>query len=171
VLYWGTSEWEASQIIEAHSICERYGWHLPVVEQPQYSMLWRDKVEKEILPATEPRGIGLVPFSPLAQGMLTGKYDNDEMPEDARFNRETWARDRFINSANSDKVRNLKAVADELNITRSQLALAWCLRQPGVTSVITGATKPAQVVENVKAADVDLSADVVARIEDILAGK
>jgi voltage-dependent potassium channel beta subunit len=169
VLYWGTSEWEAEQITAAHDICEKYGWHLPVVEQPHYSMLWREKVEKHILPAASSHGIGLVPFSPLAQGMLTGKYDAG-IPGGSRFDREKWAHDRFVNPANVEKVKKLKTVADDLGLKRSQLALAWCLRLPGVTSVITGATNPAQVAENVKAAEVDLSADDVARIEAILAG-
>ncbi len=167
VLYWGTSEWEGSQIAEAYELCMRYGWHLPKTEQPQYSMLYRDRVEKTILPITHPRGIGLVVWSPLAMGMLTGKYDNG-IPDDSRFAKEEWAAGRYVNDANVEKVKALKAIADDLNITRAQLALAWCLRQPGVSSVITGATKPEQVVDNAKAGDVELSADVIEAIENIL---
>ncbi|MCG8348615.1 MAG: aldo/keto reductase family protein [Chloroflexales bacterium] len=167
VLYWGTSEWSGAQIAEAYELCDRYGWHLPKVEQPQYSMFYRARVEQEILPATEPRGIGLVTWSPLAMGMLTGKYD-DGIPSDSRFNREPWSQERYLNDANVRKVKQLKPIADELGIARSQLALAWILRKPGVSSVITGATRPAQVQENVKASEVELSAEVIARIDEIL---
>ncbi len=167
VLYWGTSEWEAWQVAEAYELCERYGLHPPQTEQPQYSMLHRERVEKQLLPVTAPRGIGLVPWSPLAMGMLTGKYDNG-IPEDTRFSRETWAKERFINDANVARVRSLKPIADELGITRGQLALAWCLRHANVSSVITGATRPEQVVENVQAAEVELSAEIIARIEAVL---
>lgn len=167
VHYWGTSEWEGWQIAEAYAVCERHGWHLPQTEQPQYSMLFRDRVETTIIPVTEPRGIGLVPWSPLAMGMLTGKYD-DGVPADSRFGREEWAKNRFVNDENVEKVRQLKSIADELGCTRSQLALAWCLRQPNVSSVITGATRPEQVAENVKAADVELTPEHIDRIEAIL---
>ena len=167
VLYWGTSEWEAHQITEAHAICERFGWHLPKTEQPQYSMLYRERVEEQILPATDSRGIGLVVWSPLAMGMLTGKYD-DGVPEDSRFSREDWAKQRFMNDANAARVRKLKAIADDLGITRAQLALAWVLRNPGVSSVITGATKITQVEDNMKAAEIELSSEHVEQIEAIL---
>jgi voltage-dependent potassium channel beta subunit len=167
VLYWGTSEWQAAQIVEAYEICERYGLHKPKVEQPQYSMLKREPVESQIMPAVEPRGIGLVVWSPLAQGMLTGKYDQG-IPSDSRFAREEWARASFFNDENAEKVRNLKGIADELGITRAQLALAWALRTPTVSSVITGATKPSQVDDNVRAADVTLSSAVVEQIERVL---
>jgi aryl-alcohol dehydrogenase-like predicted oxidoreductase len=168
VLYWGTSEWTATQITEAHALCERYGWHLPKTEQPQYSMLYREPVESHILPATEPRGIGLVVWSPLGMGMLTGKYD-DGIPEDSRFAKEEWARKQFINDKNVERVRQLKPIADDLGITRAQLALAWVLRHSGVSSVITGATRASQVTDNVQAAAVELSADVIGKIEEILA--
>lgn len=170
VLYWGTSVWSAAQLVEAHEICQRYGWHLPKTEQPQYSMLHRTPVEDQVLPAAQARGIGLVAFSPLGQGMLTGKYD-DGIPEGSRFAREEWAKNRFVNDENIQKVRKLKSIADELSITRSQLALAWVLRNPDVSSVITGATKAAQVEENVKAADVQLSADQINQIDTILKGE
>ena len=170
VLYWGTSEWSAAQITEAYELCDRYGWHLPKVEQPQYSMLFREPVESQILPTTEPRGIGLVTWSPLAMGMLTGKYDNG-VPPNSRFEREAWARERFLTEENVGKVHQLKPIADELGLSRAQLALAWILRQPGVSSVITGATRPEQVLDNVKAADVHLSAEVIKQIEAILSGQ
>ncbi|GAB4528191.1 MAG: aldo/keto reductase family protein [Anaerolineae bacterium] len=167
VMYWGTSEWEAHHIVEAYEVCERYGWHLPKTDQPQYSMLFRDRVENQILPVTKPRGIGLVPWSPLAMGMLTGKYD-DGIPEDSRFAREDWAAQRYINEKNREIVRNLKPIADELGITRAQLALAWLLRDEGISSVITGATKVSQVEDNAKTADVELTPELITRIENVL---
>ncbi len=167
VLYWGTSEWEPTQIVEAVSICEKHNLHPPKAEQPQYSMLYRERVEEQILPVTEPRGIGLVTWSPLAMGMLTGKYD-DGVPEDSRFAKESWAKERFMTMSNIERVRRLKPIADSLSITRSQLALAWILRQPGVSSVITGATRAAQVKENAQTAPVELPADCLEQIEAVL---
>lgn len=167
VLYWGTSEWKAAQIVEAYEICQRYGWYAPQTEQPQYSMLYRNPVESQVLPAALPRGIGLVAFSPLGQGMLTGKYD-DGIPADSRFNREDWAKKRFVNDANMQKVRDLKPIADELGLTRAQLALAWVLAHDGVSSVITGATRADQVEDNIKAVEVRLSDEVMQRIEQVL---
>jgi voltage-dependent potassium channel beta subunit len=167
VLYWGTSEWPSSRIVEAYELCERYNLHPPRTEQPQYSMLYRKRVEEEILPITEPRGIGLVVWSPLAMGMLTGKYD-EGIPEGSRFAREDWARERFINDQNRMKVRRLAPLANELGISRGQLALAWVLRQSGVSSVIIGATSPEQVEENIKAADVRLTPDIIEAINIIL---
>jgi len=167
VLYWGTSEWSAAQIVEAVTVCEKYGLHPPKTEQPQYSMLYRERVEQQILPATEPHGVGLVPWSPLAMGMLTGKYD-DGVPADSRFGKESWAKERFFTPENVEKVRRLKPVAEGLGLTRSQLALAWLLRNSGVSSVITGATRAEQVADNAAAGDVTLSPDVIAEIETIL---
>lgn len=168
VIYWGTSEWTAAQLSEAYEVCERYGLYKPQAEQPQYSMLYREPVETAVLPVAQAHGTGLVCWSPLAQGMLTGKYD-DGVPEGSRFARESWAAQRFMSDRNAERVRQLKPIADELGISRAQLALAWVLRHAGVSSVITGATKPHQVEENVKAADVRLSESVITRIEEILA--
>lgn len=168
VMYWGTSEWEAHQIAEAIRVCDKHNLHKPQTDQPQYSMLFRDRVEKQILPLTEPAGIGLVPWSPLAYGMLTGKYD-EGVPEDSRFAREEWAKEIFMTDANVERVRNLKPVADRLGVTRAQLALGWLLRQPGVSSVITSATKVSQVEDNVGAASIQFSDDDLAEIDAILA--
>jgi aryl-alcohol dehydrogenase-like predicted oxidoreductase len=167
VLYWGTSEWEPVQLVEAVALGEKYHLHPPKTEQPQYSMLYRERVEQQILPVTEPRGIGLVPWSPLAMGMLTGKYD-DGVPADSRFGKEEWAKERFATPENVDKVRRLKPIADGLGITRAQLALAWLLRQPGVSSVITGATRASQIEENAKAGEVTLSPEIIEQIEGVL---
>lgn len=166
--YWGTSEWPAGKIAEAHTYAKASGLVAPVSEQPQYSMLYRERVEKEILPVTEPKGIGLVVWSPLAQGMLTGKYD-EGIPEGSRFAAYENTASRFLTESNVAKVKALKSVADELGLSRSQLALAWVLRQKGVSSVITGATKLSQLEDNVKAADLDLAGEQVEAIENILA--
>ncbi|MFP4322531.1 MAG: aldo/keto reductase family protein [Anaerolineales bacterium] len=169
VLYWGTSEWRAAQLSEVYGICERHNLHPPKAEQPQYSLLYRNNVEQKILPVSEKRGIGLVVWSPLAMGMLTGKYDAG-IPEDTRFEREPWAKERYMNDATVEKVRQLKPIAEELGISRAQLALAWVLRKPGVSSVITGATRPEQVVDNAAAADVELAEEHITRIDAIFEG-
>lgn len=166
-LYWGTSEWSAVQLAEALTLAKGQGLVPPVVEQPQYSMLVRTRVEAEILPVTRAKGIGLVVWSPLAQGMLTGKYD-DGIPQGSRFAGYEEFGKHFLTEENRVKVKALKAVADDLGITRAQLALAWVLREPGVSSVITGATRLEQLEENVKAAEVTLTPEVLQRIETIL---
>ena len=167
--YWGTSEWSAAQIAEAHTYAQANGLAAPVTEQPQYSMLYRERVEREIMPVTEPKGMGLVVFSPLAMGMLTGKYD-EGIPEGSRFAASESFRARHLTDTNAAKVRALKPVADDLGITRSQLALAWVLRHQNVSSVITGATRVEQVLDNVAAAEVELDSNVLKRIDEILAG-
>jgi voltage-dependent potassium channel beta subunit len=166
--YWGTSEWSAAQIAEAHTYATAHGLVAPVTEQPQYSMLYRERVEQQILPVTEPKGIGLVVWSPLAMGMLTGKYD-DGIPAGTRFADNEGFRKSFLNDANVAKVKALKGVADDLGVTRAQLALAWVLRQSGVSSVITGATKVEQLLDNLAAGDLELDAATLERIDGILA--
>ncbi|MFC4452720.1 aldo/keto reductase family protein [Deinococcus sonorensis] len=166
-MYWGTSMWPAARIAQAVEFARAHGLHAPVTEQPEYSMIRRERVEKEILPYTEPAGVGLVVWSPLAEGLLTGKYD-DGKPAGARLTENSNSGKSFLTDQNIQRVRNLKPVADDLGITRAQLALAWILRQPGVSSVITGATRVQQIEDTVKAAGVHLSSDVVARIEEIL---
>ena len=167
-LYWGTSEWSPAQIAEAHTYAKAQGLVAPVVEQPQYSMLYRERVEDRILPVTEPKGIGLVVFSPLAMGMLTGKYD-EGIPEGSRFAENDSFAQRFVTDENRRRVVALKDVADDLGLSRAQLALAWVLREAGVSSVITGATSVRQIEDNVGAADAELDEAAVARIEEILA--
>ena len=168
VLYWGTSHWSPEQLAEACDLAERYGLYPPQVEQPQYSMLVREDLEQRVLPAAQKHGIGLTVYSPLAMGLLTGKYD-DGIPADSRFSKETWAKERVFNEADVERVRRLKPIADGLGLTRGQLALAWILRLPGISSVITAATKAAQIAENVGAADSVLGDDVLAQIEKALA--
>ena len=167
ILYWGTSEWSGAEIQAAYDLCEKHGFVPPQTEQPQYSMLYRERVEGEILPITEPRGIGLVIWSPMAQGMLTGKYDAG-IPQNSRFAKEDGLREGYLTEENSARVSKLQPIAAELGITRGQLALAWVLRQSGVSSVITGATNAEQVSQNVRAADITLTPDVIASIDAIL---
>lgn len=168
ILYWGTSEWTGPQIQDALNFCEAHNLYKPQTEQPRYSLIRPKRVEEEILPVTEPNGIGLVVWSPLAGGMLTGKYD-EGIPEDSRFKREDWARESYMNDQTAQAVKDLKAIADDLGITRAQLAIAWVLRQPGVSSAITGATKVQQLEETLPAASVTLTEDVLARIDEIFA--
>ncbi len=167
VLYWGTSEWTAAQIQDALNICERHHLYKPQVEQPQYNMLYRQRVEGEILPLAEERGLGLVVWSPLASGFLTGKYDNG-IPKGSRLDEETWLRGQLLEEKVVNAVKQLKPIADELGMTRSQLAIAWTLRQPGVSSAITGATKVEQLKETLGALEVKLDDAVLDKIDAVL---
>lgn len=167
ILYWGTSEWTAEQIRQALALCEQYNLYKPQVEQPHYNMLHRDRVENEILPVTEPNGMGLVVWSPLASGVLTGKYD-DALPDDSRLARFDWLRNSHYHDEIVDVVRRLKPIADDLGVTRAQLAIAWTLRQPGVSSAITGATRPQQLDDTLKAIEIELDADTLRRIDDVI---
>lgn len=166
--YWGTSMWTATQIAEAHTFAKSNGLVAPVVEQPEYSMISRTRVESEILPTTTAKGIGLVVFSPLGQGILTGKYD-DGVPEGTRFANFSQFKQRWITDENLAKVRALKPIADRLGVERSVLALAWVLRQPGVTSVITGATQVEQLENNLKAVELALDESTLTEIDAALA--
>jgi len=168
-LYWGTSEWSGAQIAEAHTFAKANGLVAPVTEQPQYSLLYRERVEGEILPVTEPKGIGLVVWSPLGMGVLTGKYD-DGLPPGSRLTEQENFRGRLLTEENVARVRALAPIAAELGITRAQLALAWALRQPGVASVITGATRVEQIEDTVQAAAVELDDAILTRIETVMAG-
>ncbi|MBP8252732.1 MAG: aldo/keto reductase family protein [Herpetosiphon sp.] len=165
VLYWGTSVWEADQIEQAVQLARQYGGYEPQVEQPRYNMLDRH-IEPDIMPKCAEHGIGITVWSPLAQGLLTGKY-NDGVPEGSRAATSNWL-DRELNEANLAKVRKLGEIAGDHNITTGQLALAWILRRPEISSVITGATKPQHVHDNLKAAEVKLSDDVLNTLEGIL---
>jgi len=166
VLYWGTSVWEADQIANAIDVADRFLGYRPQVEQPRYNMLDRH-IEDSIIPTCARHGLGLVVWSPLAQGILTGKY-NDGIPEKSRGAESNWL-DQELTPENIERVRQLSAVAQELELTMAQLALAWILRRKEISSVITGATHPDQVVANVKASGVTLPEDVLQRIEEILA--
>jgi voltage-dependent potassium channel beta subunit len=167
-LYWGTSEWNADEIRAAYDIADRYHLHKPVMEQPQYNILWRNKVESEYLRLYEDIGLGTTIWSPLASGLLTGKYLHG-IPEGSRATLPgyEWLRDRFTNEARNKKVADLKAIADELDVTLAQLSLAWCVKNPHVSTVITGASSAAQVRENMTALDVLplLTKEVMDRID------
>ena len=170
VFYWGTSEWSAAEIMRADGIARQYGLTPPTMEQPQYNMFNRERFEKEYAPIFRDLGYGTTIFSPLASGLLSGKY-NDGIPQDSRAALEgyEWLQ-RGITEERIEKVRQLSALAGDLGCTTAQLALAWCLTNPNVSSVITGASRPAQVTENMKALDVapKLTDDVLERIEAIL---
>ncbi len=170
ILYWGTSEWTAAQITRAWAIARENHWAPPVVEQPQYNMFHRRRVEVDLVPVARDLGIGLTTWSPLFYGILTGKY-NEGIPEGSRASLENmaWMRD-YITPERIAKVRALTEVANELGISTAQLAIAWLLRVPEVSAVITGATKMYQLEENIAAAEaVDkLTDEVLERIEQIL---
>jgi voltage-dependent potassium channel beta subunit len=165
ILYWGSSVWTAAQITEAALTARRLGAHPPRVEQPRYNLLDRH-IEPEILPTCMAQGIGIVCWSPLGQGLLTGKY-NDGMPAGSRAGELEWVR-QGITEVSLARVRQLAAVAADLGVPLGQMALAWCLRQDGVSSVITGARTAAQVQENLAAADLTLDAATLERIEAIV---
>lgn len=165
VLYWGTSVWPAEKLMEAVAIADRRNLYFPQVEQPRYHMLDRH-IECEIMETCRQRGIGLVVWSPLAEGLLTGKY-NDGIPSGTRAE-ESSELQQELTEENLEKVRHLTAVAQELGLTMAQLALAWILRRPEISSVITGASRIEQVKSNVSALSVELEADVLDTIEAIL---
>jgi voltage-dependent potassium channel beta subunit len=175
--YWGTSMWSAQQIMEACAVARREHLIPPLMEQPQYHMFHRERVEAEYARLYDEIGLGTTIWSPLASGMLTGKY-NDGIPEGTRVTLEgyEWLRKGFEGEeAQQDiqKVRQLMPIAEELDCSMAQLAIAWCLKNPNVSTVITGASRPEQVAENMAALDVvgDLNDDVMERIEVILDNK
>lgn len=169
--YWGTSEWSGDEIRSAFEVAERYGLHKPVMEQPQYNMLNRERVEDEYSGLYTAHGYGLTTWSPLASGALTGKY-LDGVPEGSRASLPgyEWLADRLTSGEQNELIGKLVDVASDLGCSPAQLAIAWCAKNPNVSTVITGASKPAQVVHNMEAADVieRLDGDVMARIASII---
>jgi voltage-dependent potassium channel beta subunit len=177
VLYWGTSEWSAQQIMEAYSVARQYHLTPPTMEQPQYNMFHRERFEVEYGRLYSEIGLGTTIWSPLASGLLTGKY-NDGIPADSRLNLEgyEWLRSMLEGEEGQRKlakVKALAAVADQLDTNMARLALAWCLRNPNVSTVITGASKVEQVHDNLAALDLveKLDDGVMAEIEKILDNK
>jgi voltage-dependent potassium channel beta subunit len=166
--YWGTSEWTADEIRAAHDVAQRHHLHAPVTEQPQYHLFERRKVEREYARLYEDIGLGLTTWSPLASGLLTGKYA-DGVPDGSRaaLSGYEWLRHAVTDEERNAKVRALREVADELGCSLAQLAIAWCAANPHVSTVITGASRPEQVTENMGAIDVlpRFDADVLARID------
>lgn len=170
-LYWGTSEWTADEIRAAWEIAERHHLHKPVTEQPQYNMLERRRVEVEYRRLYEDIGLGTTIWSPLASGLLTGKYI-DGVPEGSRASLDgyAWLAKRLTDVASQSTVKALKPIADDLGCTLAQMALAWCTKNPHVSTVITGASRPSQVLENFQALDVIelLTDEVMDRISSAL---
>ncbi|HUZ39880.1 MAG TPA: aldo/keto reductase [Acidimicrobiales bacterium] len=154
-LYWGTSEWNADEIRAAYDIADRHNLHKPLMEQPEYNILRRDKVDKEFLRLYEDIGLGTTTWSPLASGLLTGKYLNG-VPEGSRATLPgyEWLKGLLTDEARNKKVADLKVIADELDVSLTQFSLAWCAKNPHVSTVITGASNAAQVRENMAALDV-----------------
>ncbi|MEM6764170.1 MAG: aldo/keto reductase [Bacteroidota bacterium] len=173
VLYWGTSEWPADRIMQAHMVARQNNLIPPVMEQPQYNMLHREKMEREYLDLYEV-GLGTTIWSPLMSGILTGKY-NDTTPEGTRFDIEglDWLKENVFKEGRLDKVRALTALAQEIGTTMPLLALSWCLKNPHVSTVILGASKVSQLEENLKAVETTslLTDEVMEKIEDILGNK
>lgn len=167
--YWGTSEWTADEIRAAYDYAERYGLHRPQMEQPQYHLLHRRKVEQEYARLYRDIGLGLTTWSPLASGLLTGKYA-DGIPDDSRAQQVDFLRERLTDREANERVGRLKSVADDLGCSTAQLAIAWCARNPHVSTVILGATKVRQIEENLAALEVvdRLDGDVLERIDKAL---
>jgi aryl-alcohol dehydrogenase-like predicted oxidoreductase len=172
--YWGTSEWSASEITSAIEIAERHHLHKPVMEQPQYNMLTRERFEKEYARLFKDYGYGSTIWSPLASGLLTGKY-NDGIPADSRgaLKGYEWLLPRLTDAAGLSAVKGLQAIASDLGCSLAQLAIAWCLKNPNVSTVITGASRVSQVHENMRSLDVveKLNPEIMTSIEAVLQNK
>jgi voltage-dependent potassium channel beta subunit len=169
ILYWGTSMWNASNITEGVAVAKALNANRPIVEQPEYNMLDRQFVETGLETALERAGMSMVVWSPLAQGILTGKY-NDSIPNDSRYHSVEWFKDH-LTQEKIEKTRQISALAAEMGTTTAALAIAWVLKNPLVASAITGATKISQVTENLKGLDVKITPEIDAKIEAILQNK
>lgn len=173
-IYWGTSEWAASEIIEAIQIAERHHLHKPVVEQPQYNLFERGRLEGDYVRFYKEYGYGTTIWSPLASGLLSGKY-NKGIPQDSRgaLKGYEWLHERLTDQERLKKVAALEPIANELGATISQLALAWCLKKPFVSTVITGASRVEQVHENMKAGEIapKITPEIMARIDTVFGVK
>lgn len=174
ILYWGTSEWDASEIMEAHLIAKQNNLIGPSMEQPEYNMFRREKLEKDFLHLFKHHGLGTTIWSPLASGVLSGKY-LDGFPENTRLGMEglDWLKNRALANDRIEKARKIKEIADQLNVSMVKLSLAWCLKNPNVSTVILGASKTAQLTENFEALDVvaRLTPDVMDAIDTVLENK
>ena len=171
--YWGTSEWSAADIMGAWHIADKHHLHKPIVEQPEYNLFHRKKVEREYARLYAEIGLGTTIWSPLASGLLTGKYAKG-VPADSRgsLKNMAWMHESLLDPAKNAIVANLGVLAQDIGCTTAQLAIAWCLKNPNVSTVITGASRVEQVAENMKALAIvpKLSSDVMARIEAIFQG-
>ncbi|MBK7445199.1 MAG: aldo/keto reductase family protein [Ignavibacteria bacterium] len=169
ILYWGVSEWSKDEIKNALEICEKYNLHKPVSNQPQYSLFSRDIESNGVQDICRENGIGLVVWSPLAQGVLTGKYNKKKIENDSRLKdkkNNTFVKN-FVNDENLNKVGELIKLSEKTGISVSNLALAWCLRDETVSSAITSATKESQLKENIKASETELTEEILTEIEKI----
>ena len=174
ILYWGTSEWSGVEIMEAHRVAAQLGLIGPTVEQPQYHLLERNKMENEYLMIFKTVGMGTTIWSPLAAGLLSGKY-NDGIPEGSRFAMTgfEWLKDRWVQERFVEKAKQLHTLSQELGVTMAQLSIGWCIKNPNVTTAILGATRKEQLLENLGALDASakLSPDIMQRIDDIVQTK
>jgi voltage-dependent potassium channel beta subunit len=174
ILYWGTSEWSGVEIMEAHRIAEAYRLIGPAMEQPQYNLFERSKVDAEYLEIYKNVGLGTTIWSPLAAGLLTGKY-NDGIPEGSRFQIEgfEWLRDRWLMQEKINKVQQLGAIAKALKVSTASLSIAWCIKNSNVTTAILGATSKAQLLDNLTALDTAalLTPEIMEQIEGIVGTK
>lgn len=174
ILYWGTSEWSAAEIMEAHMVARQLGLEGPVVEQPEYNLFNRRKMESEFLSIFDNIGMGTTIWSPLASGLLTGKYNNG-IPDGTRMSLEgyEWLKERSVLEDKIDRVKKLGEYAESLGVSQSTLSIAWCISNPNVTTAILGATKESQLLENLKALEVLplITTDVKSKIDDIMGTK
>ncbi|MFT4968679.1 MAG: voltage-dependent potassium channel beta subunit [Chitinophagales bacterium] len=174
ILYWGTSEWNAQQITEAHLVAEKYNLIGPSMEQPQYNLFERTKLEKDYLPLFKNYGMGTTIWSPLASGVLTGKYLKG-IPKGSRMEIESlsWIKDKVWSPENQEKVQALNDMAQDLGVSLTNLSIAWCLKNPNVSSVILGATKTHQLEENLKSLEVlpKLTTEVMDKIDEVMGNK
>jgi len=173
-LYWGTSEWAASEIVAALEIADKHHLHKPITEQPEYNLFRRERFEKEYARLFKDYGYGSTTWSPLASGLLTGKYDSG-IPQDSRgaLKGYSWLKDRLTDQDNLARVRALEPIAKELNCTPAQLAIAWILKNPNVSTVITGASRVEQVRENLQAMQVTpkITPDIMRQMDEIFGFK
>lgn len=171
ILYWGTSQWSGAEIMEAHRVAQQYGLIGPSMEQPQYNMFERFKMEQDYTPVFQNVGLGTTIWSPLAAGFLTGKY-LEGIPEDSRLAIKgfDWLKDRWLQDNKVEKLKQLKQLADDMHVSLASLAIAWTIKNPHVTTAILGATKKEQLEQNFTALDTLplLTPEVMNRIEDIL---
>ena len=174
VLYWGTSEWSGVEIMEAHKVAQQYKLIAPTMEQPQYNMFEREKMENEFLQLFKTVGMGTTIWSPLASGLLSGKY-NEAIPKGSRFALEGfgWLKERWVMEEKLKKVRKLADLAKKIGVSTASLSIAWCIKNPNVSTAILGATKKQQLLDNLKALDVLplLNEDVMDKIENIMKTK
>lgn len=174
ILYWGTSEWSGVEIMEAHRIAKEYKLIPPQVEQPQYNLFERNKIENEYLQIFKNVGLGTTIWSPLASGLLTGKYNNG-IPKESRLSIEgfDWLKERLISSDKIEKVKQLANIAQELGITLPALCIAWCVSNTNVTTTILGATKKEQLIDNLKALEAlpMINSDILEKIETVMNNK